>query len=259
MENSIRKYGQQPYRIGLLHGGPGAAGEMKPVAETLSNDFGVLEFLQTEKTIDGQINELYRQITTSTEPPIILIGFSWGAWFGVLFAGKYPKLVKKLILISSGALESKYNKDLIEIRLNRLSESNREEAEKIISMINSGNTENEILKRFGELMTIADSFDYLHTENDSIRLNMEIYQSVWQEASRLRDTNKLINSVGKIQCPVVVFHGEFDPHPINGVEIPLSERVKNLKIVRLEKCGHTPWKEKFAKEEFYRLLREELH
>lgn len=199
MENSIRKYGQQPYQIGLLHGGPGAAGEMKPVAETLSKDFGVLECLQTEKSINRQIKELHKQLTSSAEIPAVLIGFSWGAWLGILFASKYPNLVKKLILISSGALESKYNEDL-----------------------------------------------------------MEIYQSVWREAARLRDTNELINCADKIACPIVVFHGEFDPHPIDGVEKPLSERVENTKIVRLPKCGHTPWKEVFAKDEFYRLLRDEL-
>jgi hypothetical protein len=31
--NTIRKYGREPFRVGLLHGGPGAAGEMKPVAD----------------------------------------------------------------------------------------------------------------------------------------------------------------------------------------------------------------------------------
>lgn len=258
MENSIRKYGQQPYQIGLLHGGPGAAGEMKPVAETLSKDFGVLECLQTEKSINRQIKELHKQLTSSAEIPAVLIGFSWGAWLGILFASKYPNLVKKLILISSGALESKYNEDLMEIRLNRLSKSNREEAEKIMATINSNNSDNETLKRFGELMTIADSFDYLSDESNSIELKMEIYQSVWREAARLRDTNELINCADKIACPIVVFHGEFDPHPIDGVEKPLSERVENTKIVRLPKCGHTPWKEVFAKDEFYRLLRDEL-
>lgn len=74
----------------------------------------------------------------------------------------------------------------------------------------------------------------------------------------MRDTNKLINCADKIECPIVVFHGEFDPHPIDGVKKPLSERVKNIKIIRLQKCGHTPWKEAFVKDKFYRLLRDEL-
>ncbi|ASB50265.1 alpha/beta fold hydrolase [Alkalitalea saponilacus] len=100
---TIRKYGQKPFQIGLLHGGPGASGEMKPVAMNLSVDFGIIEFLQTEKSIDGQIEELHKQITLCADLPITLIGHSWGAWLGFLFASKYPDLVKKLILISAGA------------------------------------------------------------------------------------------------------------------------------------------------------------
>lgn len=255
---AIRKYGQQPYRIGLLHGGPGAAGEMKPVAEKLSRDFGVVEFLQTEKSIDGQVEELYKQLISSTEIPVTLIGFSWGAWLGLLFAAKYPKLARKLILISSGSLENKYNRDLMQIRLDRLTKQNREEAEKIITLINSNKADNNTLKRFGELMTIADSFDYLPVDNESIELNMDIYQSVWAEASKLRDANGLTNCLTKIECPVVAFHGKFDPHPIEGVEKPLSERLKNFKMIHLEMCGHTPWKEKFAINTFYQLLKDEL-
>lgn len=52
---------------------------MKPVAETLSKDFGVLECLQTEKSINRQIKELHKQLTSSAEIPTALIGFSWGA------------------------------------------------------------------------------------------------------------------------------------------------------------------------------------
>lgn len=78
----------------MLHRGPGASGEMKPVAENLSKDFGILEFLQTEKSVSGQIDELYKQLTFSADVPVILIGYSWGAWLGFLFASRFPNLVK---------------------------------------------------------------------------------------------------------------------------------------------------------------------
>ena len=80
----IRKYGEAPYTIGVLHGGPGAAGEMRPVAVELSKDFGVLEFLQTKESVYGQIEELHQQIFTVTDEPIVLIGFFMGCvarWF----------------------------------------------------------------------------------------------------------------------------------------------------------------------------------
>ena len=203
----IRKYGNEPYRIGLLHGGPGASGEMKPVAERLSTEFGVIELLQTEKTVNGQIEELHRQLISVSDFPFILIGYSWGAWLGFLFASRYPKLISKLILIGAGSFNKKYNKDLMTVRLDRLSQDYKKEALGLIQKINSGDS--DTLKRFGELMTIADSYDYQPIENEMIYLDMDIFKSVWQEASKLRDNNDLIDCADEIKCPVIAIHGEF--------------------------------------------------
>lgn len=255
---TIRKYGQKPHQIGLLHGGPGASGELKPVAENLSAEFGILEFLQTETSVNGQIEELYNQLTLSADTPLTLIGYSWGAWLGILFAARYPDLVRKLILIGSGAFEEKYNKNLMNIRLDRLNQHDRKEAKRLISIIGSANSDNETLRNFGRLMSIADSFDYIPGNNDSIDIDMQVYQSVWAEASELRKTEGLINCADKIECPVVAFHGDYDPHPLEGVEKPLSARLNKFKMVRIEKCGHIPWKERQAKDNFFHALREEL-
>ncbi len=255
---SIRKYGAAPYVIGLLHGGPGASGAMKPLAEKLSCDFGVLEFLQTEKTVNSQIEELHRQLISAADFPIVLIGHSWGAWLGFLFASRYPDLLKKLILIGAGAFENKYNSDLLNIRLNRSNDQDKDEIIRLLTMINSGNIENETLKRFGELMTIADSYDYLPVENEIIDFNMDIFQSVWQDASRLRDKNLLLINSKNINFPVVAIHGDYDPHPYHGVENPLSEHLHDFKMIKIENCGHTPWKERYAKDVFYEILLNEI-
>lgn len=255
---SVRTYGKNPYQVGLLHGGPGASGEMKPVAEILSRDYGVLELLQTRKTIQGQLEEVCSQLTFFAENPVVLIGFSWGAWLGLLFAGKYPHLVKKLILVGSGSFEEIYNEGLMQVRMNRLSNPERLEAEKLISMISLNNATNSNLRRFGELMSIADSFDYMPLEGEIIDLNIDIHNSIWQEASKMRKEKELIKWAEKVECPVIAFHGENDPHPINGVEKPLAQRISDFKMIRLKKCGHIPWKERFARNYFFELLMEEI-
>jgi len=62
----------------------------------------------------------------------------------------------------------------------------------------------------------------------------------------------------RIECPVVAIHGNYDPHPAEGVERPLSAVLNNFRFVLLEKCGHSPWIERQAKEKFYEILEEEL-
>src|SRR5947209_16720527 len=103
--NNLRKYGAEPFRVAVLHGGPGAPGDMAPVARELAKRRGVLEPLQTRDTIHGQVEELKEVIERYGAPPMRIIGWSWGAWLGYLFAARHHSLVDKLILVSSGPFE----------------------------------------------------------------------------------------------------------------------------------------------------------
>jgi len=50
--NNCRLYGESPFSVVVVHGGPGVGGEMAPVAQALEAEFGVLEPLQTRLTLD---------------------------------------------------------------------------------------------------------------------------------------------------------------------------------------------------------------
>ena len=124
---SLRKYGKAPFKTAVIHGGPGAAGEMAPLARELASSRGVLEPLQTAASLQGQVEELRTTLEENGTLPILLIGFSWGAWLSFICAAHYPGLVEKLILIGSGPFEEKYAARIQETRLNRLSKAERAE------------------------------------------------------------------------------------------------------------------------------------
>jgi len=113
---SVRTHGREPYTVAVLHGGPGTAGEVRPVVERLSEGFGVLEPLQAATTVRGQVEELRGVLCEHALLPVTLVGYSWGAWLGYLVAAQHPVLVKKLIMVSSGALEARYSEGLMEGR-----------------------------------------------------------------------------------------------------------------------------------------------
>lgn len=257
--HNLRIYGSEPYKVVVVHGGPGAAGEMAPVAQVLSERLGVLEPLQTEGTVQGQIDELKDIITQNVTQPIILIGYSWGAWLGYMLASMYPSLVKKLILISSGPFESKYVKSIMSTRLSRLSKQDKLEAMKLLGELNNQKSiESKALERFGSLISQADSFDPMPNVEVGINIQQDIFQSVWQEASNLRQTGELLRFGQNIQCPVVAIHGDYDPHPAIGVQEPLTRVVKDFRFLLLENCGHKPWIERVAKDRFYQILFHEI-
>ena len=79
----IKIHGLAPYQAVLIHGGPGAAGEMAPLAVDLAANRGILEPHQTASSVAGQVSELISVIEQWGDPPVVLVGFSWGecaAW-----------------------------------------------------------------------------------------------------------------------------------------------------------------------------------
>jgi len=257
----LRTYGESPFDVAVIHGGPGAAGEMAPVARELASRWGVLEPLQTAASLEGQVEELKTVLEEKADLPVTLIGFSWGAWLSFIFAAKYPAFVKKLILIGSGPYEEKYALKILETRLGRLSEEERTVAKSLIEVLNSprrGENKNMAFARLGALFSKADAYDPIMFESEVINCRADIFQRVWKDAEELRKSGKLLELGKHIKCPVAAIHGDYDPHPAEGVQKPLSAILKKFRFILLTNCGHKPWIERQARREFFRILEKEL-
>lgn len=258
--NNCNLYGRKPFTIAVIHGGPGAEGEMTPVAKELAVHSAVLEPLQTALSIDGQLKELKSVLEKKGDLPIQLIGFSWGAWLSYLFAAKFPNLVKKLILVSSGSFDQRYAQKIQETRLNRMGKDDRRKYHSLIEILSDPSIDNksEALQQLGKLCEKVDTFEPIEYETPQIDFHADIFQSVWREAAELRRSGKLLEWGKKIQCSVVAIHGDYDSHPAEGVQQPLAAVLNDFHFILLKNCGHKPWIERWAREEFYRILGNEL-
>ena len=256
---NIRTYGARPFHVALIHGGPGAPGEMAPVARELSLYQGILEPLQSTSSIAAQIAELKSVLETHGDHPITLIGFSWGAWLAALFTAKHPQDVAKLIIIGSGSFDEKYISDMQATRLQRLSAEERTELKNLMQIISTEEKgASEAFTRAGELFSKADAYNPLPVSSEILDFQVDIFQSIWPEAARLRQSGELLESVSNIRCPVVAIHGDHDPHPAEGVRVPLEKQLADFRFILLERCGHKPWIERHAMQYFYEILHEEL-
>jgi pimeloyl-ACP methyl ester carboxylesterase len=258
-----RLYGKAPFAVAVIHGGPGAGGEMAPVARELALDCSILEPIQTATTLEGQIEELKTVVENHGAVPVTLIGYSWGAWLSYMVAARYPLLVKKLLLVGSGPFEEKYVSALHDTRADRLNDEKKIEFETIINALGNPATDDRdiLLARLSTLTFRADTYAPIPDRADGadlIDLRGDIFQNVWEAAAKLRKSGELLEFGKDIQCPVIAIHGDYDPHPADGVEKPLTTVLKDFRFVRLARCGHTPWIEQYAREHFYRVVKEEL-
>ena len=258
--NNVRIYGKAPFHVAVVHGGPGAPGEMAPVAREIAKRHGVLEPLQTEASLQGQIRELETILKRSGHLPVTLVGHSWGAMLSFIFAAQCPSLVKKLVLVSSGVFEDKYAERITGTRLSRLTEEEIVAVDSLSRTLDDPNAtdKNRVFAELGNYMSRADSFDPLPYESEIIECQYDIHRSVWKDAQEMRTSGKLLALGRQIHCPVLAIHGDYDSHPAAGVRTPLSGVLMDFTFILLEKCGHRPWLERAARERFYSILEQQL-
>lgn len=252
---NYKSYGIAPYDLAVIHGGPGGIGDVRALAFYLASFYSVLEPFQTQKTIQGQLDELKKLI----QYPITLVGYSWGAMLSILFTFQNPHLVKKLILIGCPPLTSEYVALIENARKNKLTSTEQKELEEYLEKITAtSNPTRFLLNKLMHLMSKADSFNLVSPISyDDIIFQKDIYEAVWPEATQLRNNGTFLNSIQKIKAPIIFIHGIHDPHPLKAIESILPS-LQDCKLYALEKCGHTPWFEKEAKKHFYEILKKEI-
>ena len=57
-----------------------------------------------------------------------------------------------------------------------------------------------------------------------------------------------------IDVPVLMLHGEADPHPGVMIYEELRAHMPRLKYRELPQCGHSPWLERWARAPFFETL-----
>ncbi len=240
---------------------------MAPVARELVSLFGigVLEPLQTADTIDGQVEELRAVLEQHGDTPVTMIGHSWGAWISYILAARHHSIVRKLILVGSGPYEHKYVQKMNETRAARLSNEDKARlkglAERSGELEPGAQRQKEMFAEMGRIMSRVDSYRPIDADDGDgkiLEFQPELYRKLMPEAIALRKSGELLRIGERIECPVVAIHGDHDPHPYSGVKEPLSGQVRDFRLTLLQNCGHSPWNEELAREEFYRILRQEL-
>jgi pimeloyl-ACP methyl ester carboxylesterase len=133
--------------------------------------------------------------------------------------------------------------------------------EQFINYLRTFVLDDETHARLGALVEKTDAYDPMPSDtvsSDLVGTRGDNFQSVWTDAENMRESGVLLGLAKDIKCPVLAIHGDHDPHPVDGVKIPLSSILPEFRCILLEKCGHTPWRERHARDRFFSILKEEI-
>lgn len=258
--DDLRLHGLAPYTVAVLHGGPGAPGYMAPPARRLSERRGVLEPLQTAETLDGQVEELHAVLLEHAALPVVLIGSSWGAMLGYIYAARHPECVRRLVMVGSAVFTAESSALIEPERRRRLAPHDLARLAELRAALTDAATPNkdDLFAEAAAIYTHADALDPVTLDLETIACRYAQNGSVWSGAKALRESGELLAMGRTISCPVLAIHGDYDPHPPEGIREPLERVIRDFRFVMLERCGHYPWIERAAAEEFFALLEREI-
>lgn len=254
----VRQFGDAGPIVIVLHGGPGAAGSAEPLARGLADGFRVIEPWQrcsggreplTVARHVADLHELVRRV--GTDKPPALVGESWGAMLALAYAAEHPHDAGPIVLVGCGTFDKNSRAQVVRIREERIAAYLAAHPE------HSQDQDLSLGEKINKWHEMTDSFDPLPvTPNpDNPPFDKVGMAETWQDMIGCQNAGLYPETFSNILSPVLMLHGDYDPHPGKMIRDSLKPFLPLLDYREFEQCGHQPAIERHAHDAFFRTMR----
>ncbi len=253
-----RNYGQGGPAVAVLHGGPGAPGHMAAMAQQLAtHGFRVLEPLQRRSgsiplTVHQHILDQHEALRTHfPSEQVALVGSSWGAMLALAFAAEFTERAGPIVLIGCGTFDIASRERFKEL----LKQRTTPEIEHAFREIEArAIPSDQKLAAKAELLDAIYGVDLLPDTEGFVDVDAAGNRETWDDMLRLQANGTYPQAFSRITAPVLMLHGDADPHPGPMIRDNLLPHIRQLEYREFADCGHYPWRERRAAAEFWRVL-----
>lgn len=241
----------------LLHGGPGAPGYLAPVGRELAAQYRCYEPFQRRSggghkmTVAQHIADLEVFLEATNQDKAVLVGHSWGAMLALAFAADHPTSVKAVVAICPGTFTTASRKRM---HTNLGKVITDETRQKIAAIQATALSDDEKLKRTGDEILSPYSYNLIDHKKETERCDAKGHKETWEDMLRCQAKGLYPESFSNIPCPVLMIHGADDPHPGDMIAESLRPTLPQMDYISLKKCGHYPWLERYARNDFFAAL-----
>ena len=249
----------------VLHGGPGAPGSAAGLARALAGEFHVLEPLQRRSgTVPVTVGQHVADLAAVAPDVATLVGWSWGAMLALSFAARRPERVRAIALVGCGTYDETSRalyRRVMDARLGRDGRLRMRQFEDALDRERDAAARDRLLIAVGELAAEAQAWDRVAGDEDDAHdvdaplADARGQTETWQDALRLQREGVEPAAFERIRVPVLMLHGNHDPHPGQMTRDVLRRFMPQLEYVGFEACGHEPWRERDARGPFLVALR----
>ena len=254
MDQTVRRHGSAGPLVLCLHGGPGAPGEVAPVAARLGMHYRVLEPFErrsgaTPLSLTLHANDLAQLVLGEEAPHAAVVGFSSGAITALTFAASWSHLCRAVVLIGAATVDAESRAEFKRRLAGRLGPA----ASARLAELRQLPASDEVLEAQAKLLGEAYFVDPVSLPQPAW-VDAQGHGQTWQDMLRLQEAGEHPRSFRSIRSPVLMIHGADDPHPGPMIRDSLRAVMPQLEYVELAACGHYPWLERAAREEFQHVL-----
>ena len=256
----FRRYGRKGPLVLVLHGGPAAVGDVAPLAGGLSRSFRAVEPWQRGSggvplTVARHVADLH-ELTAELghDSPLAIVGHSWGAMLALCYAAEYPENVGPIVLVGCGTFDQAA-RNRMKAAIDARTDANLRNRLHRLSTEFTDSTD-----RFMQTFTLTrhlydfDPIDPYPDQDENGPFDLAAHEETWNDMLALQADGVIPCAFEVIESPVLMLHGQYDPHPGKMIRDSLLPYLPQLEYHEFADCGHSPWIEKSAREVFFSVI-----
>ncbi len=257
----VRRHGGAGPEVVVLHGGPGAPGSAAGLARALARDARVHEPWQRRAgSVPLTVAQHVADLREVAPEGAILVGHSWGAMLALSYAVEHGDRVGAVVLVGCGtydeATRAIYRRRIDE-RRGPEGRARLEELRRRLAAAADPASKDALLAELGDLADRVMAYDPVPDPDSEGAPPPDArgHDETWHDVLRRQAEGLEPAAFAAIEVPVLMLHGDDDPHPGPETRDLLRRFLPRLEYRGFPRCGHVPWAERHAREPFLAALR----
>jgi proline iminopeptidase len=238
----------------LLHGGPGLADYLGPLADELVDGYQVVRYQQRGLppsttcgpfTIESHVDDALAVLDHTSNDPVLVVGHSWGGHLAMHLAIRHPGRLRGMVIVDPlGAVGDGGEADMFKSMAQRIPPEQMARAQELdeTAMRGEGKTEDAIESL--RLLWPGYFADPNHPPPmPRMDLSLPCSAQTWESIHSHLNGRTLEEALPSIRVPCVFVLGGASPIPPRHGEATAA-LLTGASVVVVEGCGHFPWLER---------------
>ena len=183
--------------------------------------------------------------------PVAIVGHSWGAMLALCYAAEHPDKAGPVVLVGCGTFDRAARSRMQATIAERIDDDLQQRVRQVST--DATDPADQFTKIFRLTRQIYD-YDPVAPYADKEEFepfDLKAHNETWTDMQRLQDDGIYPDAFAAVKAPVLMLHGEYDPHPGTKIRDSLFPYIPHLEYNEFEACGHSPWIEKSARDAFF--------